>query len=117
MHQFKFEDPKWFNASLDITGLGLEKNVTVPNSNQPLPDWSIELLRRVNSYTDDTDIRNQWKMALQTYPGSDHTILTNLVKGEGQLDQKIIHYLKSIQGDFPPKLKKYVDDFLRSIAK
>ncbi len=112
VHQFKFEDPTWFNASLDLLGLGLEKDVTLPNSNQSLPDWSIELLRRVNSYTDDTDIRNQWKMALQNYLGTNHTILTNLSGAKAELDMNVYQNLISNQDSFPSSEKSNADQFL-----
>ena len=112
VHQFKFEDPDWFRASLDLIGVKFEKPASLPRSNQSLPDWSIELLRRVNSYTDDTDIRNQWKMALQSYLGTNHTILTNLSGAKAELDMNVYQNLISNQDSFPSSEKSNADQFL-----
>ena len=79
---------------------------------QSLPDWSIELLRRVNSYTDDTHIRNQWKMALQSYLGTNHTILTNLSGAKAELDINVYQNLISNQDSFPSSEKSNADQFL-----
>ena len=112
VHQFKFEDPDWFRASLDLIGVKFEKAASLPRSNQSLPDWSIELLRRVNSATDDTDIRNQWKMALQSYLGTNHTILTNLSGAKAELDMNVYKNLTSNQDSFPSSEKSNADQFL-----
>lgn len=116
VNQFNYENPKWFLSSLNLMGVKLNETVTLPRSNQSLPDWSIELLRKINGHTNQTDIRNQWKMALQNFLGSDHTILTNLGNSKQRVDEDIFDYLTSIQDEF---LSEHIDNikkFLTSLT-
>ena len=78
----EFESHSWFETCLDGIGVERIEPTMLPRTNQSLPDWSIELLRRVNALTGDQSIRNGWKQALQTYLESNHTILTNLSVSE-----------------------------------
>ncbi len=112
VYPFIYEDTSWFHASLDIMRVNFDSSAKLPHSNQSLPDWSIELLRRVNSYTDLTEIRNQWKIALQSYLGTNHTILTNLTKGSQKFDRRTIEFIKSIQHEFLPAHSESVEEFL-----
>ncbi len=114
VHRFKYEDIDWFQACLSKMGVSMSMAVILPQSNQSLPDWAIEVLRHVNSVTDDMSIRNGWKLSLQNHLSSNHTILTNLSKaGEVPINQNrllnISFNIDEFEEGFRPAVTRFLD--------
>lgn len=114
VHHFQYEDPNWFEACLNVLGVNMAGEL--PQSNKSLPDWAIEVLRRVNAMTSNQNIRKGWKMALQSYLSSNHTILTNLSsEQEVVVEQGSLVAIKAALTHFPTAMQNDVGQFLEQI--
>lgn len=116
VHQFKYEDPTWFTTCLNLLGIHPVDGAELPQSNRSLPDWAIEVLRRINAMTSDQGIRNGWKLALQAYLSSNHTILTNLSEeSDAGIDNDSLIEVQSSFDSFPPHMQGTVTAFLKHL--
>jgi len=117
VHHFEHEDPNWFQTCLDLFGVKIIDGAELPRSNQSLPDWAIEVLRRVNTSTGNQALRNSWKIALQDFLSTNHTILTNLSSAtEATINPESLSEIKSTLSLFPIEMQQDVQAFLNQIT-
>jgi len=118
VHHYQYEDPSWFGACLKVLGIDMSEEVKLLRSNQSLPDWAIEVLRRVNGLTSDQNMRDSWKRALQLYLSSNHTILTNLSSDqEVRIEARILMEIKAAFRDNPTEMQDDIDPFLAQLGE
>jgi len=117
VHKFEYENENWFQTSLKTMGVTMSDAAFLPQTNQSLPDWAIEILRRVNLLTEDRSDRTAWKRALQAYLQTNHTILTNLLDGKTvSVDQDSLSKISADISSIHPQLRKDALEFLNALS-
>ncbi|WP_242110300.1 hypothetical protein [Luteimonas aquatica] len=71
LHRLRFEED-WFAATLALLGLDAATAPPLPRANDSLPDWAVEVLRRLNGIAAPERHKDYWKSALAAFLGSNH---------------------------------------------
>ncbi len=115
---FQFEVPGWFDSFLGVLGAEGLVPAKLPPTNRSLPDWAVEVLRRVNDLTPEPYVRNGWREAVQSHLRTDHTVLANLpVSKWSPANDETYGILEQSLGTFPSHQRIAVGDFMRVLVQ
>ncbi len=110
-HHIRFDDTNWFSSILEILGINHLRTHPLPNINDSLPDWAIEMMRQVNSYVASNQNRQVFKRLLQDFLSTNHTIMTEtaqtiLYDTFSNIDLAVLEHIVVSEGEDGKKVGK-----------
>lgn len=76
-----FDNPDAFTLMLEEMGLAALAHLPLPRINESIPDWAVEMMRRINGKTGLDRVRKAWKATLYHFLQSNHTVLRDNAGG------------------------------------
>jgi hypothetical protein len=100
VHALDFDAPDAFVKMLRVMGLQDLEHIELPRINQAIPEWAINMMRRINAQVPDNPTRQTWKALLFYFLASNHTVLRDDAQSRtaddvGKIDPNLLNNMPS----------------------